>query len=145
MASHTLGIQPAQNHSACPILLSSVVQGDRSVMQSWDFQTMSPREAFVPEPDRQVLQFVATFWGVWDANPISLVGSACNTPGRGRSSCLPPTGLQVPPPMGDGLDWPCQILNTLPCGAQFHGGWEGFSELGHSKCETLGDYYPGSG
>ena len=50
----------------------------------------------------------------WGEAPISSVSSAHTAPGKGRSACSLPIGLQAPPPMGDTMDLPCQAPGTLP-------------------------------
>lgn len=64
-----------------PALLSSILQGCQSATWSWAFWSMSPREVFVRESDRQVLGSVAALWGVQGVcggfTPISSASSAC--------------------------------------------------------------------
>lgn len=74
-----------------PVLLSSVRQGDQSAVQTWDFWSVSPWEAFVQESDGRVLGCMTISQG--RDTPISPVSSAHATARRGRSTHPPPTGL----------------------------------------------------
>lgn len=83
------------NPLACPILRRSA---DWSAMQSWDFQTMYPKESFVWEPDWlgcvTVLRAAGAGGGAaGSGTSISLISSACTNMGRGRSAHPHPTGL----------------------------------------------------
>lgn len=105
------------NHLAALILLRSTTQGDQSAAQGWGYQSMSPGEAFAYELDGQVLGCVATLQE-W-ATPVSPVSPTC---AAGKGNRVHPTSavLGVPPLMGDFLDLPRQVQDTLFCWAQFH-------------------------
>lgn len=46
-----------------PTLLSSILQGDQSATQNWDFWSTSPGKNFIWESDRGELGAVTTSWG----------------------------------------------------------------------------------
>ena len=73
------------NHLACPAEFSHT--GDKSALQSWGFQSTSPMEAFIQEPEKQMLICMSASQGGNCYLPCKL------RPGyaRKRDKCMTPS------------------------------------------------------